>query len=211
VQHSSVTTKYPEHGFTLVELLTVIAMAGLLLAGFTAFYLSEQRSFRHHQVEVETSQALRTALEQISRDLRSARKDITYDFNQTPPPSLSGRPTFITADASNVEFTLDANDDGTITSNDPTEHKGYRRNSANSTIEQYDASTDSWVTLADYVSAFALTYRDCNQNTLAAPVATPNSIKSIDLSITVTRPVIGGLPVNRTESESIQLRNVRCS
>jgi Tfp pilus assembly protein PilW len=184
-----------------------MAVAGILLAGFTAFYLSEQRSFRHHQIEVETSQALRTALEQISRDLRSARKDITRDFNATPP-SGGAQPTFLTANASNVEFQLDANDDGTITASDPTEHKGYRL--TGSTIEQYDASTNSWVTLADYVSAFALTYRDCNQAVLPAPVATPNGIKSIDLSMTVSRPVVGGLPVVRTETESIQLRNVRC-
>lgn len=188
-----------------------MVVAGLLLAGFTAFYLSEQRSFRHHQIEVETSQALRTALEQISRDVRSARKDITYDFNASPAPSLVGRPTFSTADTSTVEFTLDANDDGVVTSNDPTEHKGYRRNSTSSTIEQYDASTNTWVTLADYVSAFTLTYRDCSQNALAAPVASPNSIKSIGISITVTRPVVGGVPVTRTETENVQLRNVRCS
>jgi prepilin-type N-terminal cleavage/methylation domain-containing protein len=218
MQRSSATTKYPSHGFTLVELLMVIAMAGLLLAGFTAFYLSEQRGFRHHQIEVETSQELRTALEQISRDLRSARKDIAFDFNANnppPPPCDQVRPTFLTADTNTVEFQLDANDDCTVAANDPTEHKGYRQ--TGTTIEQYDASTNTWVTLADYVSAFTLTYHgfsnpptDCSQVDLAAPVATPNSIKSIDITITVSRPIVGGLPVNRTESESIQLRNVRC-
>ncbi len=205
---SYATIKYRSHGFTLVELLVVMVIAGVLLAAFTAFYLSQQRTVRHHQIEVETSQALRTALEQVSRDLRSARKDITYDFNASPPPSTVGRPTFVTADAGNVEFELDANDDGTVTASDPSEHRGYRL--AGSTIEQYDASTTTWVTMADYVSAFALTYRDCNQATLGAPVATPNGIKSIDISISVSRPVIGGLPVTRTETESIQLRNVRC-
>jgi type II secretory pathway component PulJ len=196
----------------------VIAVAGVLLAGFTAFYVSQQRAVRHQQIEVETSQALRTALEQISRDLRTARKDITYDFHATPPPTLVGRPTFVTADTSNMEFTLDANDSGVIEADGTgpnlvglLEHKGYRLNG--STLEQYDASVNAnnWVPLADNVSAFALTYRDCNQATLATPVGTPNSIKSIDVSITVSRPVIGGLPVVRTESESIQLRNVRCS
>jgi prepilin-type N-terminal cleavage/methylation domain-containing protein len=208
VQHSYAISRLRNRGFTLVELLVVMIVAGLLLAGFTAFYLSEQRAFRHHQIEVETSQALRTALEQISRDLRSARKDISYDFFVTPPPSLVGRPTFITADVSEVRFELDANDDGAVTANDPAEHRGYRL--SGSTIEQYDASTNTWVTLADFVSALTLTYWDCTHAALTAPVATPNSIKSIDISITVSRPMVGGLPVVRTETESVQLRNVRC-
>jgi type II secretory pathway component PulJ len=188
-----------------------MVVAGVLLAGFTAFYLSQQRALRHHQIEIETSQALRTALEQISRDLRSARKDITRDFN-AKPPSGGAQPTFLTADTTNVEFQLDANDDGTITAADPSEHKGYRL--TGSTIEQYQADSDSWATLADYVSAFTLTYRGgatCTRTVLPAPVATPNNIQSIDISITVNRPVVGGLPVVRTETESIQLRNVRCS
>jgi prepilin-type N-terminal cleavage/methylation domain-containing protein len=208
VPHSFATTKYPSYGFTLIELLVVMAVAGLLLAGFTTFYLSEQRSFRHHQIEVETSQELRTALEQISRDLRSARKDISYDFyaaSLTPPqPPGGAQPTFPIANVDEVEFQLDANDDGTINNTDPAEHKRYRL--SGSTIEQRDVGTNTWVTLANYVSAFTLTYWDCNH----ATPATPNDIKSIDVFITVSRPLIGGLPVTRTETESIQLRNVRC-
>jgi prepilin-type N-terminal cleavage/methylation domain-containing protein len=207
VRHSFATTKCPSYGFTLIELLVVMAVAGLLLAGFTTFYLSEQRNFRHHQIEVETSQALRTALEQISRDLRSARKDITRDFYASPP-SGGAQPTFIIADTSEVEFQLDANDDGAITATDPAEHKRYRL--SGSTIEQRDVTTNTWVILADYVSNFTLNYWDCNHVALPAPVATPDSIKSVDIAITVSRPVIGGLPVNRTETETIQLRNVRC-
>jgi Tfp pilus assembly protein PilW len=182
----------------------VITVTAVLLTAFTAFYLSQQRAVRHHQVEVETSQALRTALEQISRDLRSARKDITWDFHASPP-SGGAQPTFLTANASAVEFELDANDDGAITATDPAEHKGYQRNASASTIEQYDAPSGTWATLADYVSAFTLTYQYCP----GAPV-NPDNIKSIDILIQVSRPVVGGLPVVRTETESVELRNVRC-
>jgi prepilin-type N-terminal cleavage/methylation domain-containing protein len=213
---SSAITKYRSHGFTLIELLVVMIMAGGLLAGFTVFYVSQQRATRHHQIELETSQALRMALEQISRDLRSARKDLTRDFYASPP-SGGAQPTFLTADVSTVEFQLDADDSGVIEADGTgpnltgqPEHKGYRLSGL--TLEQYDASVNAnnWVPLADYVSAFTLTYRDCSQAILATPVATPNNIKSIDIVIHVHRPVTGGLPVDRTESESVQLRNVRC-
>jgi prepilin-type N-terminal cleavage/methylation domain-containing protein len=216
---SYATTRYPSHGFTLIELLVVVAVAGVLLAGFTAFYLSQQRAVRHHQIEVETSQELRTALEQISRDLRSARKDVTYDFKATPPPTLVGRATFVTADTSNVEFTLDADDSGVIEADGTgpnlvglLEHKGYRLNG--STLEQYDGSVNAnnWVPLAENVSALTFTYRKCDDTTFTpANQADRDLIAAIDILITVSRPVIGGLPVVRTESESVQLRNVRCS
>jgi prepilin-type N-terminal cleavage/methylation domain-containing protein len=38
------TTRSPDRGFTLIELLVAMGIAGLMLAGFTGFYLSEQRS-----------------------------------------------------------------------------------------------------------------------------------------------------------------------
>jgi Tfp pilus assembly protein PilW len=100
--------------------MVAMVISGVLLAGFTAFYLSEQRGVRHHQIEIETSHALRTALEQMSRELRSARKDITRDFLAG---SGGASPTFLTWNATQVEFELDANDDGDKT--DAGEHKGF--------------------------------------------------------------------------------------
>jgi hypothetical protein len=195
-----------------------MVVAGLLLAGFTAFYLSEQRAFRHHQIEIETSQALRTALEQISRDVRSARKDLSYDFRTNPPLVPGVNPRFLTADSSNIEFELDANDDAAITSTDPAEHKGYRRNAGTSQIEQLNPTgAGTWDPLADNVSGLTFTYWGCPAISggalvsLAAPVtgANLNTIVQVDVSITMNRPVIGGTIV-RTESESLRLRNVRC-
>jgi hypothetical protein len=95
--------------------------------------------------------------------------------------TTSGRaqPTFLTADANEAELRLDTDDSGVIepdaTGPNPTalpEH--------GSTLEQYDASVNvtNWVPLAESVSAFTLTHRDCNQTVLVTPVATLNSIGS---------------------------------
>src|ERR1043166_8119565 len=94
--------------FTLVELLVVIVVAAVMMAGFTGFYLSEQRAMKHHQIEVEPSQALRTAMDQMSRDRRAARM---YLSGSASPIIKQASPTL-------VEFTLDANDNGAA---DPTD------------------------------------------------------------------------------------------
>jgi type IV pilus assembly protein PilW len=198
-------TRYLEVGFSLIELLVAIAVAGLLLTAFTGFYLSQQRATRHHQVEIEASLALRTALEQISRDVRSARKDLTRD--PTDPVTHPGAgAAILTADATHLEFTLDVDDEGAITSTDPREHKGFTYDAAAGTIEVLDATTGNWNTLADNVSAFSFSYFDCAQ----AATAVLDAIASVGVSITVTRPVIAGLPVSRTETETIRLRNKSC-
>ena len=95
--------------FTLVEVLVVIVIAAVLLAGFTGFYLSEQRTVRHDQIEIETSQALRTALEQMGRASSARKMYLTFDY-LTGSGGASPSPSFITATATAIEFTLDAND-----------------------------------------------------------------------------------------------------
>lgn len=201
-----------KHGFTLIELLVVVAIAGALLAGFTAFYLSQQRALRHHQVEVEVSQALRTALEQMTRDIRSARRDLSYDIHA----KTGGSAAFITAGPSTIEFTLDANDDGTVSTTEPNEHKGYRLNGTQ--VQQYDADSGSWdVPLADNISALSFTYFGCPTSgttllSLGSTVASGDLPKIIQVNVSITATVtpVGGLPITRTETESIRLRNWRC-
>jgi type IV pilus assembly protein PilW len=189
-------------GFSLIELLVSILVSAILLTSFTAFYLSEQRAMRHNQIEIEASQDLRVALEQMSRDLRSAGRNLL-----APCTPLSN---FVTATEDTVEFQLDANDDGVVTATDVNEHKGFRRTNAND-LEEYDAATDTWAALATGITELTFAYRACDGTVLTAPVAAPGTnIATVDISITVNRPIVGGLPVNRTEAESVRLRNVLC-
>jgi prepilin-type N-terminal cleavage/methylation domain-containing protein len=199
-----------ESAFTLVELLVVVVVGAVLLAGFTGFYVSEQRATRHQQIEIETSQALRTALEQMSRDIRAARKDMTYDFLTN---TGGASPTFSTATATAVDFTLDADDSGTISTADANEHKGFSYDAGTGVLSSLDAPTGQYFPLAENIdisgspcNGTMFTYLDKNGGN---PSSTGLPIKSIDICITARRPVVGGLPVVRTERASIQLRNVR--
>jgi|KBSSwiStaDraftv2_1062776.scaffolds.fasta_scaffold926231_2 prepilin-type N-terminal cleavage/methylation domain-containing protein len=201
---------HPDGGFTLVELLAVVLLSAVLLAAFTAFYLSEQHSLRHHQIEVETSQNLRVALDQMVRDIRVVGLNVSK-------ASIASFP-FVTADATAIRFKLDADADGAVTTTSNDENKGFQI--TGTTIEKYDATANSFAgnVLADDINltgapcnGVMFTYRDCNGNALTAPVASPGSnIASVDVCVTAVQPVVGGLPVRRTETESIRLRNVCC-
>src|SRR5262249_55004327 len=150
----------------------------------------------------EASQNLRVALDQMSRDIRVAA------LNQSK--TAIGSFPFVTADATVVRFKLDADGDGAITSASNDENKGFQI--AGTTIEKYDATAGSFAgnVLADNIDVSGapcngtmFTYRDCSGTALTAPVAAPGTnIATIDVCVTTVRPVIGGLPVRRTETES---------
>src|SRR4051812_11367781 len=100
------TTKSAEgsSGFSLIELLMVILVGTILLGSFTGFYIAQQRAARRNEVEIETSQALRAVVEQISRDLRVVGRDLTRGM-------LAANITrFTTADAQDLDFYVDQYD-----------------------------------------------------------------------------------------------------
>src|SRR5262245_49094786 len=124
---SSLASSSSSRGFTLIELLAAMLVGTAVLAAFTTFYIAQQRSLRRHHQEIAASQALRAALEQMSRDLRSAGLD----------PSTTAGAGIALADTDEVDFTRDTNVDGTIGASDPAETLRFRRNGTS--LESYVA------------------------------------------------------------------------
>ena len=202
---SSPITKFSDGGFSLIEALLVLVIGGALLATFTGFYLSQQRAVRRQQIEVETSQSLRTAIEEIVRDLRVVGRNPTAAV-LTPVIGLTY------AKGNEVRFTLDANDDGVITPTDPNESKAFRR--SGSTIEAFVAdSLAQWQTLSDWISPTGTIFRyyrtDGTEVTaLPASIADLAAIRRIDVTLTATRAAPYGGTIVRTEAASARLRNL---
>lgn len=61
-----------QRGFSLVEVLVVLAVMGLVMVSVYSYYLSQQRSSMVEEDVVEVQQNLRIAMEQISRDIKMA-------------------------------------------------------------------------------------------------------------------------------------------
>ena len=218
---SSRITKFADDsaGFTLVELLVVAVVAGTMLAAFTGFYVSEQRAVRRNEVEIETSQALRAAGEQITRDIRDVGRDLTRNLLSNSIPR------FNTAAASDIDFYVDQYDCGVVSTGCSTpdggstiaspQRKRYRYNSG--AIEQCTCNGNGCSTtcsvLADFAGTLSLTfsYYDCGGTALTSlPLSSTDRSKvgRIDVKLNLFRGMVGGTNISRTETDSVTIRNL---
>ena len=72
-ERSSPTLR-PEHarGFSLLELLMAVGLAGIVLTSVVQFFALQTRKMKGHTYRVEAQQAARTSLDAIARDVRLA-------------------------------------------------------------------------------------------------------------------------------------------
>ena len=91
-------------GFTLVELMITVLLAGLLMTAIYSVYRTTRRVHTNQLVITEMQQNIRAAMGFIVEDLRMAGFD----------PAGSANAGFCTATAGQVQFTQDLNESGTV-------------------------------------------------------------------------------------------------
>jgi type IV pilus assembly protein PilW len=91
-------------GFSLVELLVVLAVLGLVMAGALGLLEAGMRSYALGAARTEAQQAARVALERIARELRQAGYD----------PAGVGTAAIVEAEPTRLTFQVDANGNGVI-------------------------------------------------------------------------------------------------
>lgn len=64
------TSRLESGGFSLIELLAAITVAGVSLAAATTFYAAQARNMREVNYRIEAQQAMRGSLDAIARDVR---------------------------------------------------------------------------------------------------------------------------------------------
>jgi prepilin-type N-terminal cleavage/methylation domain-containing protein len=116
--------RHRQQGFTLTELLVVMAMTGIIMAAVYSTYKSQQDSYVVQEQVVEMQQNLRAALFLLAKDLMAA------GFNPAKNPSIEGflpeipddNPTPETStSATSLAMTADLDMDGSINTDDHTE------------------------------------------------------------------------------------------
>jgi type IV pilus assembly protein PilW len=92
--------RFKERGFTLTELLVVLALVGIVMAGIYSTYASQQKSYVTQDQVAAMQQNLRAAMYYMGREIRMAGCDPTGDANAR----------IVNAGSATINFTLDITD-----------------------------------------------------------------------------------------------------
>jgi len=91
-------------GFTLIEVLIALGIAGVVLAAAYATFMSQNNSYKRQEQITEMQQNLRAALTFMARDIRMAGLN----------PKRTDKPKIESAESDSINFTLDLNGDGDV-------------------------------------------------------------------------------------------------
>ncbi len=194
-------------GFSLVELLVIIAMISVMLAAMVGLFTNLSKSYTTEEVAANAQQDVRAATDFMVRDIRMAGVD----------PTLSGNFGIEDAESTRIRFTMDtetAIDAGDF--NGSVDDNWFERityelnvNQLNQILYETTASVSTQPVI-DNVTALTFTYLDEDGNTIAAPVSAANlpNIREILLAMTVELPAGAKGTVTRTCNTRIQIRNL---
>ncbi|MDO9080829.1 MAG: PilW family protein [Desulfuromonadales bacterium] len=100
-----------QKGFSLTELLVVVAITGVVSTAIMGFFISQQRSHTGQEQVTFIQQNARAGLGVMSRELRMAGFD----------PTRSGTMIFQNPGKNTITFHIDLNEDGNLTFVDPSD------------------------------------------------------------------------------------------
>jgi type IV pilus assembly protein PilW len=180
-------------GFTLVELLIVVVLAGLLGATAVKLFRFQNRIFRSENQSVEVDQNLRAGLDLMLRELRNAgMKDPLYEPYADPPG-------IALADSDAIHFKMDFH-----STNDPTgtpdgdvldgnEDIEYTYTASDSTLRrrtQGSAGNSGAQPMAEFVTDVRFTYFDAAGDTIPFPIngAALQAIRRIHVRLSGAAP-----------------------
>ena len=208
-------------GFTLAELVIALGIMSIVLVAIYGVSAAASRSSTKNEVAAEVMQNLRTSMDFMEQDIRMAGLDrfglagagIVRLVAPIPMPS-----------ATHLYFTADRNMNDTINNYDNsdgiTEDGGdldritYYYDAANKLLRQClsDDTTDSLCeTVAKNVENFRFSYLDADNAQIPFPIDTDDklsSIRTVQVSMTIQKPVSAYGPVTRTLTKQIICRNL---
>lgn len=164
-------------GFTLVELLVVMVIAGIVLASIYSAYYSQQRSYTTQDQVAAMQQNLRVGMEMMVTEMRMAGYD--------PSGSAGAGILDIGWDAAlnrytSINFTMDINENGTT--GDSNENVTYSLYTPSDGIEKLGRKSTATATnqpVAEHIDALDFVYLDGS----GAPASVVSAIRSIQITM----------------------------
>jgi prepilin-type N-terminal cleavage/methylation domain-containing protein len=175
--HASDEVRHPlkrQAGFSLTELLIVMAVSAILLAGMASFFTSQAKTTTMQVLTVDTVHRARTALASMTREIRMAG----YRTSASTVAGISQ------ATAGSIRILVDANQDGAISGSD--EDVTFAFDNSNKTINRNGS------VLADNIEGLTLTYTLKDGSTTQAP-ADLSGIRKVTLTLIVRSSTIDPL------------------
>jgi prepilin-type N-terminal cleavage/methylation domain-containing protein len=189
-------------GFTLVEIMVVIAILPIVITAIYGVFAAVNRSCTNNEVSAEVMQYMRTSIDFMEQDIRMAGLDRFDSADAGIEPFTNPENTYL-------RFTADRNMSGAIEMAD-FEDITYEYDAANQRLRQclYEgAAEEDCDTLAENVTAFQFAYFDENDSLLAAPID-PSLVRTVQVTMTIEQPAGRAGTVSRTLTKRILCRNL---
>jgi type IV pilus assembly protein PilW len=162
-------------GFTLVELLIAVAIAGVVMGGIYSVFRSQQSSYAAQAQVTALEQQVRAAMYFMQRDISMAGCD----------PAGTAHAGILTAAADSIRLTEDLNGDGNPSEyNEDITYSLY----ASGGIQKLGRKTPFTATnqpVVEHVDALDFVYLDSAGHILSPPVADPSQIRSVQITMVV--------------------------
>lgn len=197
-------------GFTIVELLVTMAIAGLVLAAIYAVFTSSNRSYHTQDRVVDTQQGLRVGVDFMVRDIRLAGLD----------PEETDLFSIEEATATLIQFTADLNMNGVI-DEDNRERVAYQFSGTvlqrcnldtgyqdNPGTPPPDRVPQTWDSLIDNVNNLTFEYLDAAGNDLGEPGTNETDLANVR-TVVITMQTQGTNAENQTFDRTLRTQ-VRC-
>ena len=197
-------------GFTIVELLVTMAIAGLVLAAIYAVFTSSNRSYHTQDRVVDTQQGLRVGVDFMVRDIRLAGLD----------PEETDLFEIEQATATLIQFTADLNMNGVI-DEDNRERVAYQF--SGNVLQRCNLDTGyqdnpgtpppdrmplTWDTLIENVNNLTFQYLDSAGNDLGEPGTNEADLANVR-TVVITMQTQGTNAENQTFDRTLRTQ-VRC-
>ncbi len=191
-------------GFTLVELMITLLIAGVIISAIYSAYSTQNRVFTAQEAVAEMQQNIRTGLAVMNRDIRMAGFDMTAKANAGFVDGVNfsngtGVDEPVNSNATQIAFTFDLDRNGSIDqvpedingdlNKDMTEMEqvSYRLNGTDlqrytTTIPGLDPITGNpieWQTIAEQIEKIEFNYLDSDGNSTAIL----NDIRTVQISL----------------------------
>jgi len=177
-------------GFTLVELLVAMFAAMIVLAAVVSLFTTLNKSYTRQNVAANIQQVARAGVDFMAQSIRMAGLD----------PDQTGDFGITVATETSITFIADLDLDGSVAGSGETISYFLNGHELMSNL--------SAVPLVDNVTDLTYTYLAGDGSILAAPVADPADIRTVQIALTVQEPAGWGKTVTRTYATEVRCRNL---